>query len=211
MGISFDEAKLAHPICLPSGESVIVRAAGPRDAARIQAYIRGLSPASRQSRFLGSLNELSLSELDRMTRADHGSGRTLIAELARDGARTMIGEARYAIAPDRLGCEFAVSVAEAWRRRTLGSQLVAELVRRAKGLGIRYLFGDVLRSNEPMRALVRKLGGAETAPIGDARLVRITKDLTLAHTSVAEVGPFGLPPCPHPDSLHEATAPLRGG
>jgi GNAT superfamily N-acetyltransferase len=194
MGIGCDEVELTHLIYLPSGEGVIVRTAEPQDAPSIQAYIHGLSPASRQSRFLGSLNVLSPAELARMTRADHGSGRTLIAELATDGPRIMIGEARYAVAPDGLGCELAVSVAEAWRRRTLGSQLLAGLVRRAKSLRIRYLFGDVLRTNEPMRALVRKLGFSETAPIGDARLVRITKDLTLAHTSVAEVGLRGLAP-----------------
>ena len=94
----------------------------------------------------------------------------------------MIGEARYAVAPDRVGCEIAVSVAEAWRRRTLGTQLLAHLAHRVGNLRVRYLFGDVLCSNEAMKALARKLGFGVTAVIGDARLLRITRDLDLPGT-----------------------------
>ncbi|MGP0093927.1 MAG: N-acetyltransferase family protein [Xanthobacteraceae bacterium] len=169
---------------LPGGERVTVRPAGPQDAESIQAYIHGLSPASRHSRFLGSLNELSAAELHRMTHADHRSERTLIAETAAEGGSCIIGEARYAVAADGLGCEVSVSVAEAWRRRALGTQLLANVARRTKHLRVCYLFGDVLRSNEPMKALARKLGFGITAPIGDARLVRITKKLALVSSVV---------------------------
>lgn len=179
-----DDPELTQLLYLPGGESVTIRPAGAQDAESIQAYIHSLSPASRHSRFLGSLNELSAAELHRMTRADHLSERTVIAEITAQGRCRMIGEARYAVAPDGLGCEIAVSVAEAWRRRALGTQLLASLARRAKSLRVRYLFGDVLRSNEAMKALARKLGFGMTAPVGDARLVRITKDLALAGSVV---------------------------
>src|SRR5262249_30815161 len=154
----------------------------------IQAYFRNLSPLARQRRFLGALNELSPAELDRIARADCRSGCTLIAEHLADADHRIVGEARYALAPDRLGFEVAVSVAEAWRRRSLATQLLAHLERKADSLGARYLFGDVLRANEPMRALAQKLGFSETAPIGDARLVRITKDLPSLHSSLADAG-----------------------
>jgi RimJ/RimL family protein N-acetyltransferase len=181
-----DEFASARVLCLPSGECVLVRPAGPQDSGSIQAYIHGLSPASRHHRFLGSLNELSPAQLHRMTRTDDRSEGTLIAEIAVEGGSTMIGEARYAVAPDRLGCEIAVSVAEAWRRQGLGTQLLANLARRAKNLRVRYLIGDVSRSNEAMKALARKTGFDLSAPIADARLVRITKDLFLAQTSHAD-------------------------
>jgi len=132
-----------------------------------------------------------------MTRPDHRSEGTLIAEIAVEGGSTMIGEARYAVAPDRLGCEIAVSVAEAWRRRGLGTRLLANLARRAKNLRVRYLIGDVLRSNEAMKALARKAGFGLSAPIADARLVRITKDLSLAQTSHADTALPGNEPAAH--------------
>jgi RimJ/RimL family protein N-acetyltransferase len=181
-GTGSDDSDLAHRLYLPSGEGVTVRPAGPQDAESIQGYVRGLSTSSRHSRFLGSLIELSVAELHRMTHADHRSGRTLIAEIAVQGGSAMIGEARYAVAPDRVGCEIAVSVAEAWRRRTVGTQLLAHLAHRAGTLRVRYLFGDVMCTNEAMKALARKLGFGVTALIGDARLVRIMKDLYLPGT-----------------------------
>jgi GNAT superfamily N-acetyltransferase len=184
-GSCCDESELAHALYLPGGECVMVRPAGPQDAEAIQAYIRHLSPASRHNRFLGSLSELLPAELHRMTHADGWSQGTLIAELAAEGGWTMVGEARYAVAAD-LGCEIAVSVADAWRRRGLGTRLLANLARRAKNLRVHYLFGDVSRSNEAMQALVRKAGFGMSAPIADARLVRITKELFPAPISDAD-------------------------
>ena len=153
----------------------------------IQAYIRGLSAASRRNRFLGALNEISSSELHAMTHGDRRRHPALIAESIVDGARTMIGEARYAVAPDGLSCEFAVSVAEPWRGKTLATLLVGIVAYRAKALGLRYLVGDVLRSNDAMLALARKTGFAVTGPVADARLVRIAKDLSLPDAAQNEL------------------------
>jgi acetyltransferase len=125
------------------------------------------------------VNELPASELNRMTHMHHGSHPALIAETVVEGVRTMIGEARYAGSPDGRTCEFAVSVADAWRRKRLGMLLIGVVECRAKALGLRYLAGDVLRSNLAMTALARKSDFAMTEPIADARLVRITKDLFL--------------------------------
>jgi GNAT superfamily N-acetyltransferase len=159
--------------------NVIVRPARPQDTDMVQAYVRGLPAVARHNRFLGAVNELPASELNRMTHMHHGSHPALIAETVVEGVRTMIGEARYAGSPDGRTCEFAVSVADAWRRKRLGMLLIGVVECRAKALGLRYLAGDVLRSNLAMTALARKSDFAMTEPIADARLVRITKDLFL--------------------------------
>ena len=172
-----DERHQVQAVHLPCGETVTVRPARPQDADRIQAYIRILSPDSRRNRFLGALNEVSSKELYVMTHAGHGSHPVLIAENVIEGACTIIGEARYAVAPDGFNCEFAVSVAEAWRLKTLGTLLVGIIASRAKALGLRYLVGDVFRSNQAMIALARKGGFAVTEPIADAGLVKITRNL----------------------------------
>ena len=91
----------------------------------------------------------------------------------------MIGEARYAVAPDGFHCEFAVSVDDTWRRKTLGTLLVGIVAYRARALGLRYLIGDVFRGNEAMIALARKTRFALSGPVADARLVKVTKDLSL--------------------------------
>jgi GNAT superfamily N-acetyltransferase len=168
---------------LPGGERVTLRPVCPRDSDGVQAYVRGLSPSSRYDRFLGPLNELSPAELDRVT---HGDGRhlSLIAEAKVDGARVMIGEARGAVASDRLSCEIALSVADAWRGHGLGALLLAQLERRARDLGARTLVGDVLRTNAPMKRLARSAGFDMTGVPADARLVRIVKDISAPQLGV---------------------------
>ena len=158
---------------LRGGAVVTVRPAGSGDSDIIQSYIRGLWPSSRRNRFLGALNELSAAELYRITHSEHRRQPTLIAETVVDDAWTMIGEARSALAPDGLSVEVALSVAEAWRRKTLGTQLLGILVRQARSLGVDCVMADVLHSNQAMMALARKIGFGVAAPIGDARLMQL--------------------------------------
>ena len=147
----------------------------------IGAYIRALSFASRRNRFLGSVNEMSANELYRMTHGDDVARPALIVEAVDGVARVMIGEARYALMPDGFTCEFALSVAEAWRHKGIGTLLIGIIEDRAKALGMHYLVGDVFRSNEAMVALARNAGFAVTRPVLDDRLVRITKALSVLH------------------------------
>jgi acetyltransferase len=134
------EPSRVQAVQLPGAEKVTVRPARPQDTGIIQAYIRSLSPASRRNRFLGALNEMAASELYGMTHEGHGRHPALIAETVEGGACTMIGEARYAVTPDGFSCEFAVSVAEAWRGKRLGTLLVGVVASRARALGRRRCF-----------------------------------------------------------------------
>jgi acetyltransferase len=163
---------------LPDGARVTVRPACPRDAGRIQNYIRGLSPPSRYDRFLAPINELSSAELARVGGSDERQA-TLVAETKFAGTRIVIGEARYASDADGSTCEIALSVADAWRGRGLGPLLMDELECRARTLGVSMLVGDVLRSNTAMRTLARK-AGFDTGVPADARLVRIVKNISAA-------------------------------
>jgi acetyltransferase len=171
--IAHDALPSVETLRLRGGAVVTVRAAGPGDGDIIQSYIRGLSPSSRRNRFLGALNELSAAELYRMTHSESRRQLTLIAQTVVDGACTMIGEARGALAPDGLSVEVALSVAETWRRKTLGTQLLGILVRQARSLGVDCVMADVLHSNHAMMALARKIGFGVATPIGDARLMQL--------------------------------------
>ena len=103
------------------GETVTVRPARPEDADRIGAYIRALSFKSRYARFLGAVNELAAADLYRMTHGNHAAPPALMAERSDGDARTLIGEARYAL--DGVSCEFALSVSDSWRAKGIGTLL----------------------------------------------------------------------------------------
>jgi GNAT superfamily N-acetyltransferase len=171
------QPRLVRVLHLPAGECVTLRPIRPRDAGILQSYVRGLSPDSRYHRFFGALHELPPAELDRVIHLDRKYQLALIAETRVDGAPFVIGEARYALAPDRLEVEFALSVADDWRGKGLGTLLMADIERRARSHGAGYLCGDVLWSNEPMKALARKTGFLMADVPCDARLVRIVKGL----------------------------------
>ena len=165
---------------LPAEECVTLRPIRPRDAGALQAYIRGLSSESRYNRFFGALNELPPAELYRVTHLDRKYELALLAETQFNGGSIVIAEARYACSLDRLECEYALSVADDWHDKGLGMLLVTNLEGRARSIGARYLSADVLRSNEPMKALAHKTGFLMTDVPLDAKLVRIVKDLALS-------------------------------
>jgi GNAT superfamily N-acetyltransferase len=178
------ESALARVLRLPGAERVVARPVRPRDADILQAYVRALSPGSRYNRFFGPMPELPPAELDRVIHLDGRNQLALIAQTCGNGTPTVIAEARYALAADRVDCEFALSVADDFRGKGLGIQLLADIECRARALGARRLVGDVLRSNETMQAFAHKAGFAMTGVPGDARLVRVEKDLATAPIAV---------------------------
>jgi len=169
----------SHILHLPGGESVTVRPVGARDAEMLQAYVRELSASARYNRFFGPLRELPPAELARVTQMNGPSRTTLIAEIA-SPRPVIIGELRYAVL-SAAGCEFAISVADNWRRRGLGTLLLDRLQCGVRALGVERLVGDVLRSNEPMLAFAHKAGFGIAARSGDPRTVRIVKNISLKH------------------------------
>jgi GNAT superfamily N-acetyltransferase len=177
-----DEPRLIHALRLPGGELVTVRPVCPQDSDTLQAYVRALSPDARYKRFFGPLRELPPAELDRVIHLDPPNQLGLIAQTRADG---VIGEARYALSPDRLDCEFALSVADGWHGKGVGRLLLDDLESRARRLGARRLVGDVLRTNEAMRALARKAGFRMADVPSDAKLVRVAKDLSPSRTALA--------------------------
>jgi GNAT superfamily N-acetyltransferase len=145
--------------------------------------VRGLSPESRYQRFFGALYELPPAELDRVLLLDQKYQLALLAETHIGGAPVVIGEARFALAPNRLEGEFALSITDDWRGKGLGTLLMADIECRARSFGARYLVADVLRSNARMKALARKMGFLQGDVPRDTRLVRFVKDLTLSQVA----------------------------
>jgi acetyltransferase len=162
---------------LREGTQIVIRPIGPEDAEREQALIRSLSPQSRYFRFMSTLRELHPDMLYRFTHPDFRHELALVA-LPGDGtAARQIGVARFATDPDDATAEFAVVVADEWQNRGVGSRLLCELLRAARAVGLKQLWGDVLASNNRMLALMASLGFSIQAAPEDPSLRRAVKTI----------------------------------
>jgi GNAT superfamily N-acetyltransferase len=173
-----------HVFHLPDVERVTVRAIRPQDANQLQAYVRGLSDETRRSRFLGAVSELAPARLDRLTHMAGPGELALLAFADISGESQMIAEAILVTAPHSRRSEIALSVGDAWQRRGLGTWLLRNLECRARMLGARYMFGEVLRTNIAMKRLACRAGFVIQSPFTDARLVEIVKDLSIPRSGL---------------------------
>jgi len=155
---------------------LILRPARLSDGDALQSYVRGLSPLSRYNRFLGAASELPESELARALAANGRDTLTLLLTSTAEDREAVVGEARVALSCAERAGEFAMSIADDWRRLGVGSALLEEIERKAAADGIEWLFGDTLRTNEGMIALARGRGFHLVAGL-EPRLVRIQKRL----------------------------------
>jgi acetyltransferase len=167
---------------LADGAAVRVRPIRPDDAGRLQEHFRNLSVDSRRRRFLGAVNELSPREIARLARMDRPGELALVACADDDRGDALVAEAVHVVAPGSARCEFALSVTDPWQRRGLGTLLLRLIECRARLIGARYLFGDVLATNAAMKCLARRRGFLLRTPVTDARLIEIVKDLSLPQT-----------------------------
>jgi len=168
---------------LRSGQRLTLRFVEPRDADRLQAYVRGLSTSSRYRRFLGAASELPPGLLEDFTHAGEDDRFSVIATASIDGVERIVAEARYALDTDQASVEFGVSVDDRWQGHGIGAALLKNLECRAAALGATRLFGDALRGNEVMIALARKAGFALVHSPGDWKLVRFEKRIASAQDS----------------------------
>lgn len=173
---------------LPGGQSLTIRFVEPEDAEHLQAYFRSLSRGSLYNRFQGSVQELPRAELDRILRIGEERRFAVLAEMLIDGRPVVVGEARYAFDQALRKAEFGMSVGDAWRRMGIGSALVANLERRTVAFGADNLFGEALRTNDPMIALARKAGFSFQHAPDDWRLVRFEKAIGFDWEDIPCVG-----------------------
>jgi RimJ/RimL family protein N-acetyltransferase len=150
-----------RPVVLRDGSGVLVRPVRATDALLLAEGFARLSERSRRMRFLGKKEELSASELRYYTGVDHHDHEALVALDPADGCGA--GVARYVRdADDPQAAEIAVTIADDWQGRGLGTELLARLSHRARQEGICRFTAVVSYDNVPMGMLLRSVGAVET-------------------------------------------------
>ena len=144
----------AGTVALRDGSAVLIRQVRSADAPLLADGFARLSPESRRLRFLRRKDELTPAELRYFTDVDHHHHEALGA-LDHTGGRG-VGVARYVRdTGDPLSAEIAVTVADDWQGRGLGTELLAQLSGRARAEGIRRFTALVSADNAAMAGLLR--------------------------------------------------------
>jgi acetyltransferase len=109
---------------------------------------------------------LSARELTYLTEVDQVSHTALVAV---DDLGQLIGEARYATSqPGDEIADFAVTVADDWQGRGVGTRLAARVIDAARANGITRLTAMTLWDNTAAIALLHRLGFLRAGYDGDA-------------------------------------------
>jgi RimJ/RimL family protein N-acetyltransferase len=145
-----------RPVVLRDGSTVLIRQVRSADAPLVADGFARLSARSRQLRFLTPKRDLSPAELRYFTDVDHHDHEALGALDHADGRG--VGIARYVRdADDPQSAEIAVTIADDWQGRGLGTELVAQLSERARSEGIGRFTALVAADNPAMAGLLRNV------------------------------------------------------
>jgi RimJ/RimL family protein N-acetyltransferase len=203
---------------LRDGTPVSIRPIRPSDRERLAEGFAALSERSRYLRFHTSMPKLSDAQLRYLSEVDQHDHVALVAGRRDDPEGPGLGVARYVrLADDPSIAEAAVTVADQWQGRGLGTLLLLALAREALGKGVRTFRNYVLAENTGMIKLFEQLG-AEREPdepgvyVIDFELPADPDDLpntpaARVFRAVAQGLPARLDPAPRP-VWHER-GPLR--
>ena len=108
---------------------------------------------------------------------DSHSRMALVAVMGEAPFERIIAVARYAADADGKDCEFAITVADSWQCRGIGTTLSRLLFEHAAHEGFRAIYGQVLRDNQRMIELAESLGLNIEPAIPGLSTVRATRRL----------------------------------
>jgi GNAT superfamily N-acetyltransferase len=143
---------------LRDGSTVTIRLINRHDMAAERAFIEGLSPESRRFRFLDAVASPSERMIEQFTDVDCVRDVGFVAFAQPDSREQIVGVGRYSTDPDGLICECAVTVADPWQHKGLGTVLMQRLIDCARSRGIRTMFSVDLAENAAMSELARHFG-----------------------------------------------------
>lgn len=138
---------------LRDGTEVLIGRVTPEDAPRLAEAFARLSEESRRLRFLGPKPNLSPSELRYLTQVDGHWHEALCAIDPGTGRGVAVGRFVRAAADPRRA-EVAITVADDWQGRGLGTLMLTRLTDRARGENIERFTALVSQDNANMKRLL---------------------------------------------------------
>jgi ribosomal protein S18 acetylase RimI-like enzyme len=176
---------MTHRHVLDDGIAVLVRPLLHGDRFELATAYAGLSARSRRFRFFAAADELEADELEYLTNIDYHDHFAFAAFVVDGPWPRGIGVARYVRDPaDPAAAEVAVTVADAYQCRGLGTLLTRLLADVAVANGIRSFVNYVLWENTAAIALLTEQGARVTP--SEPGIARIELDLPESSSDLSD-------------------------
>jgi len=164
---------------LPDGRRFLMRPILPEDEPQIIDLVRRMPAEDVRMRFFQPIRELSHDMAARLTQLDYNR-EMAIAMTSPDGVpgKTKIwGVVRCNADPNMEKAEYSILVDRAMTGIGLGPMLMRYIIEYARKLGIKELYGEVLRENEAMLRLNRALNFKIQATFDDPGVLHVSLPL----------------------------------
>jgi acetyltransferase len=149
---------------LRDGTSVLIRPIQPDDEPAMVRFHQMLSEhsvAMRYFHYAGLHQRVAHERLQRVCTIDPAREMVLIAEPTDAAPGTIVAVGRMRRLEARDQAEVAIIVADAYQRRSIGSELLQRLARIARGDGLSTVVLTMLPGNLEMQGLCRRVGRLE--------------------------------------------------
>ncbi len=143
---------------LKNGQEVLLRPIKPEDEPMWLEMFQSFSEEAIRYRFFQILKDTPHEVRVRYCNIDYDREIAIIAELAENGRRKILGVTRLSIEPDEKSGEMAFIVTDYWQGLGLGTKMVDYVLDIAKEKGIENVYAIMLRDNYRALSLTKKMG-----------------------------------------------------
>jgi acetyltransferase len=128
------------------------------DYPLLTSFVRRLSFGTRYFRYGRGSFQPSDDELRSMCTPDLEHAVHLILLRSSDEHQLVVGSGRLVYEPGQRRSELTLTVSDSWQRRGVGRRLLDRLIDTARQRGHEEIMAQILATNEPMLALVKRRG-----------------------------------------------------
>jgi acetyltransferase len=142
---------------LKDGSLVLIRPLKPRDSRKLQEFFKKLGQETITYRFFSNNRYIINKHLEQLISAQSDAELVLMAIDLRDEKKPCIGISELLFHEnDTTAAECAIVLADNWQGRGLGTKFLECLVKLARDLGVRSVFGEFKLSNMAVLGILRK-------------------------------------------------------
>ncbi len=143
---------------LHDGTQVGFRPIHPTDVPRMRDLFTQLSRQAKYYRFMRSVNQVPLKQIQDFVFVDHRSDIAIVGTLPEAHGEDIVAVGRYYLDPSTNRAEVAFVVRDEWQGRGIGTFMLQYLISIARRNGIGGFTAEVLGDNRAMQAVLNRCG-----------------------------------------------------